>query len=92
MTISNFAAFSEITNKVRYFMKYHTLFFSKIRKDFAKFILSAAIMIDALLKNLEAYQANNMNSMFESMIRSSLKCTCQLSYYTIYAADSDCQT
>ena len=49
MTISNFAAVSKIANKVRYFMrivcwqtilmKYHTLFFSKIRKDVAKFVV-----------------------------------------------------
>ena len=48
-TISIFAAFSRITNKAWYFMriiccqttliKYHTLFFSKNRKDFAKFVV-----------------------------------------------------
>ena len=29
-------------------MKYHTLFFSKIRKDVAKFLSSAAVVIGAL--------------------------------------------
>ena len=48
-TISNFAAFSKITNKAWYFMRivcwqtilmiYHTLFFSEIRKDVAKFVV-----------------------------------------------------
>ena len=46
-TISNFVAFSKITNKAWYFMrivcwqtilmKYHPLFFSNIKKDVAKF-------------------------------------------------------
>ena len=49
MTISNFAAFSKITNKAWYFMrivccqtihmKYHTLLLSKIRKNVAKFVI-----------------------------------------------------
>ena len=56
-TISNVAAFSKMTNKAGYFtrivcwqtilMKYHTLFFSKIRKDVAKFWF-ATVVIGAL--------------------------------------------
>ena len=41
-TISNFAAFSKITNKACYFMrivKYHTLFLSKIRKEVKIFVV-----------------------------------------------------
>ena len=43
MTISNFAAFSkilfhEICLLATILMKYHTLFFSKIKKDIAKFV------------------------------------------------------
>ena len=51
MTISNFAAFSKITNKAWY-NKYHTLFFSKIRKELMlQNLLSAAVVFGAFRVN-----------------------------------------